>query len=123
VQGVIRRALGFRGAVLTDSLLSRAVVSGPGPATAAVAALRAGDDILLLLSEGGGLAVSHTAQALNAVRQALAHGTVRRARLDDAVTHVLHLKAQLGLLPRCGPVSTRRKGARTRVGHAAHKWK
>jgi beta-N-acetylhexosaminidase len=122
VQGVIRRELGFRGAVMTDSLLSRAVVSGPGPATAAVAALQAGDDILLLLSAGGGLAVSHTEQALNAVRQALAHGTVRRARLDDAVTHVLHLKARLGLLPRCGPVSTRRTGARTRVGHAAHKW-
>ena len=121
VQGVIRRELGFRGAVMTDSLLSRAVVSGPGSATAAVAALRAGDDILLLLSEGGGLAVSHTEQALNAVRQALAHGTVRRVRLDDAVTHVLHLKGQLGLLPHCGPVSTRRKGARTLVGHAAHK--
>ena len=122
VQGVIRRDLGFTGAVMTDSLLSRAVVSGPGPATAAVAALRAGDDILLLLSDGGGLDVSHTEQALNAVRQGLAHGTVRRARLDDAVTHVLHLKAQLGLLPRCEPVSTRRKGARTLVGHAAHKW-
>jgi beta-N-acetylhexosaminidase len=101
VQGVIRRELGFSGTITTDSLLTNAIMNGPGPATATVAALEAGDDILLLLREGGGADVPHTQQALNAVRQALAAGQVSMARLNDAVTHVLQLKAKLGLLPRC----------------------
>jgi beta-N-acetylhexosaminidase len=101
VQGVIRRELGFGGAIMTDSLLTNAVVNGPGPATAAVAALVAGDDILLLLREGGGVDVPHTQQALDAVRRAVAAGKVSMSRLNDAVTHVLQLKARLGLLPRC----------------------
>jgi beta-N-acetylhexosaminidase len=99
VQGIIRQELGYTGAIITDSLLSPAVLSGPGPATAAVAALQAGDDALLI--GGGGLDVPHTQQAIDAVRAALAHGTISMARLNDAVTHVLQLKAKLGILPRC----------------------
>jgi beta-N-acetylhexosaminidase len=99
VQGIIRRELGFKGAIMTDSLLSSAVLLGPGPATAALAALKAGDDILLL--GGGGLDVPHTQQAIDAVRQAIASGAIPMSRLNDAVTHVLQLKAKLGLLPRC----------------------
>lgn len=101
VQGVIRRELGFTGTITTDSLLTNAIVNGPGPATAVVAALTAGDDILLLLREGGGADVLHTQQALDAVRRAVAQGKVSMSRLNDAVTHVLQLKAKLGLLPRC----------------------
>ena len=103
VQGVIRRELGFKGAVMTDSLLSNAVLSGPGPAVAAVAALKAGDDILLL--GGGALDLLHMERAIDAARQALAtnlaNGTIPTSRLNDAVTHVLQVKAKLGLLPRC----------------------
>lgn len=102
VQGIIRRELGFTGAIMTDSLLSPAVLSGPGPATAAVAALLAGDDILLI--GGGGLDAPHTQQAIDAVRAAVANGTISMARLNDAATHVLQLKATLGLLSPChGP--------------------
>ena len=46
--------LGYKGLVITDSLLSPAVLGGPGPVIAAIAALRAGDDMLLL---GGGARV------------------------------------------------------------------
>lgn len=99
VQGIIRGELGFKGAIMTDSLLSLAVLVGPGPATAAVAALEAGDDILLL--GGGGPDDTHIQQAIDAVRRAVANGTIPRSRLNDAATHVLELKAKLHLLPRC----------------------
>jgi beta-N-acetylhexosaminidase len=100
VQGIIRGELGFKGAIITDSLLTPAILAGPGPATAALAALRAGDDILLL---GTGTAVGEPliAGAIQAVAEAVALGRIPLSRLDDAVTHVLRLKARLGLLTHC----------------------
>jgi beta-N-acetylhexosaminidase len=100
VQGIIRGELGYKGAIITDSLLSPAVLAGPGPTTAALAALRAGDDILLL---GTGTAVGEPqiAGAIQAVAEAVALGRIPLSRLDDAVSHVLRLKVRLGLLTHC----------------------
>jgi beta-N-acetylhexosaminidase len=100
VQGIIRGELGFKGMIITDSLLSTAVVLGPGPQIAALAALRAGDDMLLL---GTGVAVGEPqiTAAIEAVAEAVALGRIPLSRLNDAVTHVLQLKARLGLLPPC----------------------
>lgn len=100
VQGVIRGELRFKGAIITDSLLSAAVLLGPGVVRASLAALQAGDDILLL---GSGEAVVETqiTRAITAVAQAAALGQIGQARIVDAATHVLRLKARLGLLPKC----------------------
>lgn len=100
VQGVIRTELGYRGLIMTDSLLSNAVISGPGPVTAALAALAAGDD-LLLFGSGAALNTAAIDGVIAALTQAVASGTVSKTRLDDATLHVLRLKARLGLLPRC----------------------
>ena len=100
VQGIIRGELGFSGAIITDSLLSPAVLAGPGPVVAALAALRAGDDILLL---GSGSAVDEQAieRTIAAVEEAVSLGQITMARLNDATLHVLRLKARLGLLAAC----------------------
>ncbi len=100
IQNVVRSELGYTGALITDSLLSHAVLVGPGPSVAAVAALHAGDDILLL-GTGEAIYEPQTTQAIAAVGEAVALGHIPMARLDDAVTHVLRLKARLGLLPPC----------------------
>ncbi|MDB5057001.1 MAG: beta-N-acetylhexosaminidase [Chloroflexi bacterium] len=100
VSGIIRGELGYTGAVITDSLLSPAVMAGPGPLVAARAAIRAGDDILLL---GGGEKEYEATigSVIAAVDKAVALGDVPASRLNDAVLHVLRLKARLGLLPPC----------------------
>lgn len=100
IQGTIRRELGFKGLIITDSLLSDAVLSGPGSTAAALAGLRAGDD-MLLLGSGGPLDEPRVAAAIAAVGESVSLGHIPLARLDDAVRHVLTLKAALGLLPRC----------------------
>ncbi len=100
VGGIIRGELGYTGTIITDSLLTPAIFAGPGPVVAALAALRAGDDILLL---GGGDKPYEPEinRVITAVGQAVALGQVSMSRLDDAVMHVLRLKARLGLLPPC----------------------
>ena len=50
--GLLRRRLGFRGAVITDSLEARAVLARSSVATAAERSLRAGADLVLLTGPG-----------------------------------------------------------------------
>src|SRR3954452_5543660 len=52
VTGVLRRRLGFRGAIITVSLEARAVLAHSTVATAAVRSLRAGADLVLLTGHG-----------------------------------------------------------------------
>ncbi len=107
IQQVIRGELGYAGALITDSLLTPAVFAGPGPAAAAVAALGAGDD-MLLVGTGAEQYQSQVVPTIAAIYEAVEQGEVPRSRVDDAAMHVLRLKARLGLLPPCsaGPVRT-----------------
>jgi beta-N-acetylhexosaminidase len=50
--GVLRRQLGFRGAIITDSLEAKAVLARSSVATAAERSLRAGADLVLLTGPG-----------------------------------------------------------------------
>jgi beta-N-acetylhexosaminidase len=52
VTGLLRRRLGFRGVVITDSLEARAVLARSTVATAAMRSLRAGADLVLLTGPG-----------------------------------------------------------------------
>jgi beta-glucosidase-like glycosyl hydrolase len=65
-----------------------------------LAALSAGDDILLLGS-GASPYEPLIAGAVSAIGEAVALHRIPITRLDDAVLHVLQLKARLGLLPPC----------------------
>jgi beta-N-acetylhexosaminidase len=49
---LLRGRLGFRGAVITDSLEARAVLARSSVATAAIRSLRAGADLVLLTGPG-----------------------------------------------------------------------
>lgn len=89
---VLRGQLGFHGLVMTDSL-SAGAISGAGYSvpSATVAALRAGADMVLFNASSGAVAAT-TAQTVGAVVAAVAAGTLSRARLQDAVGHVLAAK-------------------------------
>ncbi|WP_106397642.1 glycoside hydrolase family 3 protein [Actinocorallia populi] len=87
--GLLRGRLGFQGVIVTDSLsMAGAKVPGGAP-EAAVRAVLAGADLLLMPPD---LAAAH-AKVLKAVES----GRIPAARLDDAVTRILRLKENRGL--------------------------
>jgi len=87
--GLLRGDLGFDGVVITDSLQMTGARLTYGPAQAAVRAVKAGADQLLM-------PVSLPA-AYAAVLKAVRNGTIPRDRLDQAVTRILRMKEQRGL--------------------------
>ncbi len=89
VTGLLREQLGFKGLVVTDSLLMDAISAMTGPGEASVKALLAGADLLL--------DPANVREAAAALKAGLANGTVPRGRLVDAARRVLEYKARLGL--------------------------
>jgi beta-N-acetylhexosaminidase len=93
IQGVLRQQLNFQGLVMTDSL-SAGALSGAGYSVpqAAVAALRAGADLLLFNATSAQLGAV-TAATIAAIISAVQAGTLPRTELVAAVAQVLALKA------------------------------
>lgn len=89
---LLRGELGFRGVAITDDLGAGAIKAVGGVARAAVGAVRAGADLLLIESPADQAGVRKELLA------AVASGEVSRRRLDQAVGRVLELKRSLGLL-------------------------
>ncbi|HTU82824.1 MAG TPA: beta-N-acetylhexosaminidase [Candidatus Acidoferrales bacterium] len=85
--GLLRRELGFDGALLSDCLQMGAVGSGNGSVPAGVDALRAGTDLLLVSDD------VETARALvRAIAAAVRSGSLPRPRLEEAYERVLRLR-------------------------------
>jgi beta-N-acetylhexosaminidase len=92
ITGVLRVDLAYRGLVLTDSLSAVALASiGYSVPRAATAALEAGADMVIFNATPGTVA-RLTDQTVLAVMSAVDQGTLERARLVDAVTHILSAK-------------------------------
>lgn len=90
VTGVLREQLGFEGLVVTDSLAMGAITQEYTPGQAALEALNAGCDLLLMPA---GLE-----EAFEAVVTALENGTLSQERLDQSVERILEYKLEYGLL-------------------------
>jgi len=90
VDGWLREQLGFEGVVVTDSLDMGAIANTYGTPDAAVMALKAGCDLLLLGKEDFPGAYSR-------VLQAVQQGEISAQRLDLSVQRVVNLKKWLGL--------------------------
>lgn len=87
VDSLLRRALGFDGLVITDGLDMKGVTNTYGMGYGELAALRAGNDILLLPPD--------VPQAIDVIKKAaLANDTVR-SLVDYHCRRVLHAKYQL----------------------------
>ncbi len=98
VQGVLRDELGYEGVVCTDSLLMEAISRHFDPIDAAVLALNAGVDILLMPKP---LDSAESAQELDAYVDRLVSEigiSIPQERIDEAVCRVLKLKAERGIL-------------------------
>ncbi|MBN2496552.1 MAG: beta-N-acetylhexosaminidase [Deltaproteobacteria bacterium] len=93
ITGLLREELGFDGVVITDDLEMRAVSGHIGVGAAAIQALQAGADLIMVIWTPRRKREVHDA-LLAAVRD----GTISAERLDRSVRRILRLKARRGTL-------------------------
>ena len=89
---LLRDELGFTGVAITDDLTAGAIAAGVGAPEAAVQALAAGADMVLVDDPVA------AAQARAAILAAAKRGSLSAERLEQAVGRVLELKRRVGLL-------------------------
>lgn len=87
VTDVLKNDLGFKGLVLSDSLLMKGVSAHNDPVQAALKALHAGTDIIVQSAD--------VVQAMNGLIQAVRDGVLTEKALNERVMKVLRLKHQL----------------------------
>lgn len=84
ITGVLRNEMGFNGVVVTDSLAMGAATAVYGDADAAVRAITAGADMLLMPPS------FHT--AYQGVLSAVGQGTITEERINESVERILRMK-------------------------------
>lgn len=88
--GLLRNELGFEGVIITDSLKMGAVINEYTSAQAAVMAISAGCDMLLMPND--------LATAYDGLVAAVLDGTLSQARIDESVLRILTAKYQMGIM-------------------------
>jgi beta-N-acetylhexosaminidase len=89
---VLREELSFEGVAVTDDLAMEGATRGGTTARAAVAAVEAGADLLVISS-----VPQEQADAYDAVVAAVESGRIPRERIDETVERIRRLKAQYGM--------------------------
>ena len=90
VTEVLRERLGFQGVVITDALNMGAIASEYSSGEAAIKAVEAGDDILLMPND--------FQMARSALIQAVESGEIAEGRIDESVRRILNVKHSFGLI-------------------------
>jgi beta-N-acetylhexosaminidase len=91
ILGELKESLRFDGVALTDDLVMKALAAKVPPERAAVEALAAGADLLMI--SDGYAAPRLSAALLSAIKE----GRLSEARLDDAVLRILELKLRFSM--------------------------
>jgi beta-N-acetylhexosaminidase len=86
---LLRKKLKFKGLLVTDAMGMGGITSAFTPQDAALRAVRAGADMVLLPPDPPGV--------IAALVQAVRSASIPQARIDESVTRILALKARLGL--------------------------
>lgn len=87
ITDILRNQMGYDGIVITDSMAMGAITSNYDSATAAVKAIQAGVDIVLMPKD--------LATAYQGVLSAVSDGTLSQARIDEAVSRILAAKFKM----------------------------
>jgi len=95
VHRILRGWLGYHGVVVSDDLLMGAIVSHYGLEEAAVAALGAGVDVLLISQDSARGTPGASERVVAAVDRALADGSLSRSRVAAALDHVAALRSRI----------------------------
>lgn len=87
VTDVLRNEMGYQGVVITDAMNMKAITEGYEPDQAAVMAVNAGADMLLMPED--------YETAYNGLLAAVNDGTVSETRINEAVSRIIRLKLQM----------------------------
>ncbi len=93
ITGLLRERLGFNGLVITDDLEMRAISETRGVGRAAVQAILAGADIVMVI-----WTPRRKRETYQALLKAARDGTISAERLDASVRRILQFKARHGIL-------------------------
>ena len=112
VTGLLREELKFNGLIVTDALTMKGVSENLSAEEIALAAYKAGVDILL---KPGDIIAS-----IDRLEKAMESGECEKEDLDERVRKVLRLKARLGMLERGYDATVEVEGITERVKKAEH---
>jgi beta-N-acetylhexosaminidase len=115
VRGLLREELGFDGVIVSDDLEMKAISGRYGVPEAAVEAIRAGCDALLVCAGDCDL----QGRTLEALIRAAENGTIPHGRLDDALRRGRAARQRFLSAPRPAP-GTRLRGLKQVVGREEH---
>ena len=93
--GLLADTLGFDGLVVTDGLEMRGITEFYSPGEAAVLALEAGSDALILSTD--------EKTAIHELELAVNNGRISEDRINRSVRKILELKKEFGLFEKAGP--------------------
>lgn len=90
IEGKLRSELNYNGVVITDAMAMGAIINHYSSGEAAVLAIAAGADIVLM--------PENYIEAFESMYAAIENGTLTEARIDESVLRILTLKEKYGLL-------------------------
>lgn len=91
VTELLREKLGFSGVIITDAMNMGAITDYYSSGDAAVAAVRAGVDLIL--------SPSSLSSAVSGILSAVESGTLSEARINESVLRILTMKLEHGIIP------------------------
>lgn len=97
ISGLLRQELGFAGVVVSDDMQMGAIVAEYGPEEAAIAAVQAGVDIILLANQQGDYDLQRVYRVRDALLLAVAYGALTEERIYQSAERILDLKESYGI--------------------------
>lgn len=114
IVGLLREELGFQGLVITDALDMDAIDTVYSSGEAAIKAIHAGNDLILI---GAHVGTQTQGNAIQTVVNAVRNGEISEARIDESLRRILLAKEQYGIL---NWQALDPNTAETRINHEAH---
>lgn len=92
ITDLLRKQLNFNGLVITDDMTMGAVLKNYNINDAAIKSVNAGSDIVLVCHGS-----NNEIKVINALKEAVANGTISKNRVDESVYRILKLKSKYKL--------------------------
>jgi beta-N-acetylhexosaminidase len=95
IQNILRDKLGFDGVVFSDDMQMGAIIENYGFEDAIIRAINAGCDILVFSNNGASYDESVPYRSRDTIVKAVQDGRITQARIDQAYTRIMELKAKI----------------------------
>ena len=91
VTDILRNELEFNGMIMTDAMNMKAITNDYSAGDAAVKAIQAGVDVILMPNDLG--------EAYDAVKKAVDDGDIKKSRINDSVERIIYTKLKRAVIP------------------------